>query len=101
MALITATPTIIVPAITATAFEITGFSVNSQAGIMDVTYVAGNMSSDVPPVFVPLDGTNLNMHIDSPTFAVFLAVEPTLYPSIKAALYSLIQEKLGISGTIV
>ncbi len=82
------------------AFEVSGFSVNSQAGILDISYSVGNMSTDTPPVFMSV-GDVKNLHLAGADFATFLGANPTLYPVIKAALYAAIAVAEGLTGGTV
>lgn len=82
------------------AYEVTNFSVDAQLGAINITYFAGTMSSDTPPMFIP-QGSALYLRIDGTNFTNFLVVNPTLYPVIKAALYSLIEVAQGVTSTSI
>jgi hypothetical protein len=90
-------PTVIKPEVTATAFEIQGFEVNVSGRVMDIQYMFGTMDVNT---FIP-QGDSLNLHIEGQEFLDFIANNPMLYPSIKSALYTLIEAKQGVSGTIL
>ena len=100
MPLTLTTEVTVVPAVTATAFEVQGFSVNNAAGILDITYSFGSMSTDTPPVFIP-SGQPLNLHLGGVDFIAFIKSNPTLYSEIKSALYTALQAAHNATGTVV
>ena len=91
------TPATVVPAVTASAFNVVSFDVNVRDGILDINYQAGE---DVAGVFTPI-GVSRVLHVEGAGFGAMLAANPTLYPSLKALLYGLIMQHEGVSGTVV
>lgn len=90
-------PTIIVQPKTATAFEIVGFGVNIRTKTLDLAYECGDM---VGGVFV-CSGQQGQIHIEGDEFDAFIVDNPTLYTPVKDALYALISQRHGVTGTIV
>jgi hypothetical protein len=91
------TPTIIIPVKTATAFEIVGFGVNIREHTLDLVYETGDMLNGA---FLS-NGQQAQIHLAGIEFDDFLVANPTLYAPIKDALYALIQQRHGVTGTIV
>lgn len=91
-------PVIIIPAKTATAFEIVGFGVNPTAGILDLMYATGDM---VDGKFVPDQNGAHPIHIEGDEFSALMTAYPALTPLFKQALYGLIEAKYAASGAIV
>lgn len=91
------TPTIIVPVKTATAFEIVGFGVNVRTKTLDLVYETGDMLNGA---FLS-NGQQAQIHLEEAEFDAFLTANPNLYAPIKDALYALIQQRHGVTGTIV
>lgn len=91
------TPTIIVQPKTATAFEIVGFSINIRTKALDLVYECGDM---VGLNFI-CNGQQGQIHIEAADFDAFVAANPALYVPVKDALYALISQHHGVTGTIV
>lgn len=90
-----ATP--IVSTLTINASEAQGLSVNNKGRILDIPYYDGNLNG---VIFTPI-GEMKNLHIEGAAFDAVLAAYPTLYPTLKGIINTLIAQSKGVAGTSV
>ena len=88
-----------------TAFEITQVILttdiaNNTLASAQISYVSGNISSDTPPIFEQVGGTQ-SLSLNEAQLSRVLAAQPTLYNSVKALLYPAIEAQYGVAGTVV
>ena len=88
-----------------TAFEIVQAIVtvdvpNDTLASLQLSFVAGNMSADTPPVFQQV-GSTQSVSLGEAECTQLLAANPTLYATLKMLLYPAIEQQLGVTGTII
>ena len=66
---------------------------------MDISYLAGNMSADIPPVFRQ-EGEPLFASISSDQCAALLVSNPNLFVSLKAIIDPLLGQQYGLAGAV-
>ena len=75
-------------------------TVNDTLASLQISFIAGNMSEDTPPVLIPVGGTQ-TLSFGEADCNQLLTAQPTLFSTLKALLYPAIEQHLGVMGTVV